>query len=359
MFHTVGQTMIGDVISGKYLLRRSLGRGSIGEVFEAQDEQSGRSLAVQVLEERYTDRLGALEARFASARFTEAIRQSSICAITEVCASDDGRPCLVMPLLKGRSLAAELEATGGRLSSDRAIDIFYQVASTLQHTHDSGVVHLGLKPSSLFLTDLGTRADFVKILDFGLAEALVDPEEPPSGIHSAWAILGQPAFMPPEQVSGEGPLGHVADLYSTAAILYLLLTGHPPFAADDPDALPEQIIAGKIPLPGSLNGNISLPLERLLLKALSANPEDRYSSARQLKHAVLKRVRHTELKLPEYLARVGFTGALPVFDPTELGSREAKGPPPASPRSYFPLVAVIVALLSAILIAVILLGGAR
>lgn len=345
--------MIGEVLSNKYELTRLLGAGGVGEVYEALDREAGRSVVVKVLHDRYADRLQELRERFESARYAEALRQPGICAVTELCEAEDGRPCLVTPLLRGRSLAAELEATEGRFPADRAIDIVYQVASTLQQAHDAGVAHLALKPSSLFLTALGTRQDFVKILDFGVAAALVEPDQSEESLAGAWSAMGRPTFLSPEQAAGAGAVDHRADLYAMTAILYALLTGRPPFEVPDPDALRALILEGDVPLPGSLNPDISPALERVILKGMSRNPEDRYSSARQLKHALLKRVRLSSLRLPQYLTRLGFTGELPVFDPTELGSLEAHALDPAAPPSRLPLNAVGIAVVSAIVIAVI------
>ncbi|WP_258563687.1 serine/threonine-protein kinase, partial [Streptomyces phytophilus] len=272
------------LIQGRYRLLELLGRGGMGEVWQARDESLGRRVAVKCLKPAGPHRQGhplstAIQERFRREARVAALLQHRGVTVVHDFGEDEGVLYLVMELLQGRNLSQLLEAGGHRpLPVGEIIDIAEQVAAALAYTHDQGVVHRDLKPANIMRLGDGT----VKILDFGIARLAHDIGFTSRLTGAAGMAMGTPHYMSPEQISGGGGIDHRSDLYSLGCVLYELATGVPPFDMDDAWAI---LVGHRDTPPEPLRTHrpeIPEPLERVVLDLLAKAPEDRPADAGDL-----------------------------------------------------------------------------
>jgi len=253
---------------GRYLLVRLLGRGGMGSVYLAHDQELDRDVAIKfpVFDKR--PEFNAVERFRREARAMAALHHPNLCPVYDV-GQLDGRHYLTMAYLEGHTL------TDAQLSQSEAIRIVSSVARALQSAHEAGVVHRDLKPANVMLNPRGEPI----VMDFGLAsrDAASEAELTHSGL-----IIGSPAYMAPEQVKSEhDQIGPRTDVYALGVILYQLLTRRRPFEGAGLSVL-GQISSGQRPLPPSKLADVNPRLEAICLKAMAHRIEDRYQSAAEL-----------------------------------------------------------------------------
>ena len=230
---------IGKRIKGRYEITDVIGEGGMGVVYEAWDIQVGRKVAIKLVRSDTTDR--KFLSRFRrELEITSKLRHPSTIRVFEHGETKDGRPFMVMELLTGESLADRLEQ--GPLDEMEALQIARQVAESLSEAHEHGVFHRDLKPDNIFIETVGV-SKVVKVLDFGIAGG-VDATR----LTQAGEVFGTPQYMSPEQCNGL-PLDHRTDIYSLCCILYEMLEGRPPFAAETPMATMLKHVRAKVPPP--------------------------------------------------------------------------------------------------------------
>lgn len=272
--------LIGRVF-GSYRILEPLGAGGMGVVYRARDEQLERDVAVKVLPS------GLLIDETARKRFRrEALALSRLnhqnIATVYAFGNEGGVDYLAMELVPGTSLQQMLSS--GALPERQLLALGSQIAAALEEAHEQGVIHRDLKPGNIMVTPRGT----VKVLDFGLARIL-QPEAPSAETMSGatesaaltHAIVGTPAYMPPEQVRGEA-VDARTDLYALGCVLYEMATGSPVFREDVATRLIEAVLHRPPVAPRARNERISPELERITLKCLEKDPGRRYQSAREL-----------------------------------------------------------------------------
>jgi hypothetical protein len=255
----------------RYRDPRPVGRGGMGEIFLATDEELGRVVAVKVLASRYSAD-GPLRARFkrealAAARLSGHPNIVTIFDVTE----HDGRPMIVMEHLAGGSLE-EVAKSRGPLPAGQVLDWLAEAADALDAAHRAGIVHRDVKPANLLLDDCG----HVHVADFGIASA--------AGLDSftkTGTILGTAGYLSPEQARGERA-GPASDRYALAVVAWELLAGRRPFEALS--ATEEAAAHVNAPVPSAHAANPALPpgLDAVFERALAKSPAARYGSAREL-----------------------------------------------------------------------------
>lgn len=271
---------------GSYDMYERLGQGGMGEVWKARHRFLKRDAAVKVIRPDVLLVKQGREAEMLRRRFEQeaqsiaALKSPHTVAIHDFGSMEDGGFYYAMELLDGYDLQT-LVTEHGPLPPGRVAHILRQACASLEEAHCRGLIHRDVKPTNLFLCQLGTSYDFTKLLDFGLVKRLVGPEQ--SLLTVEGAITGTPAFMAPEVVNGARELDGRVDLYGLGCVAYWLLTGTLVFDEPTPTAVAIAHLQ-KEPDPPSRRVNWPIPgdLERLVLSCLAKRPEDRPTSAAEL-----------------------------------------------------------------------------
>jgi serine/threonine protein kinase len=220
------QALVGRTVGGRYRLEHLAGSGGIGAVFRSLDLSRERLVAVKLLVPRLVDAERAAE-RFR--REAAVAAQAAGRGVTQVLDFDVDPACgpfLVFEYLEGESLAARLRRQK-RLPPAEAVSLARGVLDTLAAVHAQGVVHRDLKPANIFFSHEPDGRALVTVLDFGLARLI--PPERQTVLAGPGAVIGTPAYMPPEQARGTPEIDLRSDLYALGAILYVCLAGRRPY----------------------------------------------------------------------------------------------------------------------------------
>jgi len=273
----------GLVLGGKYRLVAPLGTGGMGHVWQAEHVQLGRAFAVKLLRAELVSDPAALARFQQEAQAAARIGSRHIVEVFDVGRTPGGAPYLVMELLRGRPLSAELAARGP-LPVARALDVADQLLDGLTAAHAAGIVHRDLKPDNVFLLDGPGGRDWVKIVDFGVAKAKDDPKV--QQLTRTGMLLGTPSYMSPEQVLGRRDVDRRADLWAVGVILYECLTGRVPFEASDVAGTLTAILQRS---PVSLEARrpeVGPRLGAVVLRALAKDPAERFGDAAEFRAAL-------------------------------------------------------------------------
>jgi predicted Ser/Thr protein kinase len=261
---------------GRYRLEKLLGKGGMGAVYLAQDTQLERPVALKI--PIFGPDEGALRERFVrEARSAATLQHPNICPVFDI-GELDGVHFLTMAYVEGKPLSNFVSAKKP-MSAASAAGLVRQLARAMQEAHDRGIIHRDLKPGNILITRKKTPV----IMDFGLARRTTSQDE---RITHSGAILGTPAYMPPEQVNGDvAAMGPGCDIYSLGVILYELLAGRRPFEGPL-GALMGQIVLDPPPPLSKFRPDIDPALEAICQKALAKQPADRYVSMRAFAQAL-------------------------------------------------------------------------
>ncbi len=278
----------GTLLAGRYLLEKRLGRGAMGQVYLARDQNLvTRRVAVKTVRPDILSdedlQEGEAIARFErEARAAASIRHPNVVDVTDFGKSEEGVFFLVMEYVEGETLY-QLLRREGTLNVHRTASLLRQIAAGVEAAHDQGILHRDLKPANIFIMQQrrksgGTDDGFVKVGDFGLAKIVhSDRSETVTGPASQ-GIIGTPEYMAPEQMQPGVPLDVRADVYALGTIAYHMLGGRPPFTGDI-----TQLVAQKLlqvpPSLTTLRSDISSEIERTVMHALAKEAADRPASA--------------------------------------------------------------------------------
>jgi len=276
----------------------------MGAVYEGVQEALGRAVAIKVLHAAHGNLRQDQFARFQrEARAAAALGHANIVQITDFQWVAGEPPFLVMEKLTGQSLG-EAITRGGRLPPNRVAFIAAQALSALHAAHQAGIVHRDIKPDNLFLTVMAMVNDLVKVLDFGVAKLL---DEAP--ITMAGAMVGSPAYMPPEQAFGR-PVDGRADLYALGATMYHALSGVLPVDAKDAAEFLAKVEAPAVPLVQLVPG-LDPALSHVVATAMAKRPEDRFPTAEAMRNALMPWAKPRSTTASEMVAQVPIRASVP------------------------------------------------
>ncbi len=275
------------VLAERWELSERIGSGAMGEVWKGRHVVLGHDVAVKLMK-RDASRDQSLVARFVrEARIAAQLRHRNLARVEDFGTTPEGRPFLVMELLRGDSLEALLER-GGRLDACTVALVARHVGAACDLAHPAGVIHRDLKPANCFLVRDEDGAALVKVLDFGVAKVSDGLVNTVAGIDPAlgFALIGTPVYMSPEQVKGAADIDGRSDLWSLAVMLYELLTGNIPY---DADALPSLLCAiteGNVVPPTKRDPSLAPSLDEWMRKGLSLDRDARFQTGRELADAL-------------------------------------------------------------------------
>ena len=302
-------------IVGRFEIAAPLGAGSMGEVYQAHDHKLGRDVAVKLLSPALATSEEHLLRFEREARAASALNHPHICTVYDVgqAPEADGRPYLVMELLRGLTLFESMAA--GPMPVGTVIGLAVQIAEALEAAHSAGIIHRDLKPANIFVT---TRGD-AKLLDFGLAAMMELPDdlagEAANPLTSLGTAVGTVLYMSPEQALGD-PLDARTDIFSFGVVLYEMLTARRAFEGRSTTAIVDSILHGA---PAGLAGEAGLipPAIRRLLQRMMEKQRDRRPSSAAEVAAQLRAVQSGSIAGREYAGTAPLSGSASNL---ELGS---------------------------------------
>ena len=343
--------MIGKTVS-HYRILSQLGSGGMGIVYGGEDIRLGRAVALKFVPEELGKDAPAIHRLNSEARTASGLNHPNICTIYDI-GEYDGRPFVVMELLKGQTLRDRLAHSP--LKVDEVVDIGIQIADALDVAHQHGIIHRDIKPPNVFMVDRGP----VKVLDFGLAKLLVNraPSSTTAGPTmdrtAEGVTVGTVSYMSPEQVSGD-PLDARTDLFSLGVVLYESLTGRQPFTGKTSAVIFSAILTRAPVAPVVFNPDVPPRLQEVINNCLEKDRELRYQDAAGLR-ADLRRVKRDlesgqssvfRISTPSTPAAADvLTGSRPsiIVRPADFSASQTSIQPTAPARGrWWPVAAAIV-----------------
>ncbi len=259
-------------LGGRYTIERELGRGGMATVFLAHDERHHRLVALKVLRAELTNAIG-------SERFTQEIRivaglhHPHILAVFDS-GEAEGVLYYVMPYVSGETLRHRLERER-QLPLEDALCIAEESADALAYAHERGIIHRDIKPENILLSD-----GHASVADFGIARVMQNAAD--DRLTAVGLIVGTPAYMSPEQATGEREVDGRSDIYSLGCVLFEMLAGEPPFRGQNAQAVVMQHITTEARPLRQIRPSVSPAVEAIVMRALAKVPADRFSSAREM-----------------------------------------------------------------------------
>ena len=305
MSSRVGQTF------GKYTIVSLLGRGGMGEVYEAHDTSKNRTVALKILREEYSQD-ETFRTRFLRESHSAAVLQEPHVIPIHDWGDVEGNLFIDMRLVNGETLEDLLVESA--LAPERAVAIIVQIGAALDAAHQQGLIHRDVKPANIIVTP----ADFAYLVDFGIAQTRTDTRITMTG-----SQIGSMAYMAPERFNNQ-PATPAVDVYALTCVLYESLTGDRPFPNDNVEHVITAHIVQPPPRPSEVNRRVPAAFDAVIARGMAKDPDDRYGSAAALGRAAQRA-----------LAQNTATTVAPSSTPTLA----AYGGPPSGPMPATPTVA--------------------
>jgi eukaryotic-like serine/threonine-protein kinase len=266
-------------LADRYQVEARIGQGGMAEVYRGFDPSLDRRVAIKVLVHPF-DRDAGFVARFRrEAQAAARLNHPNIVGVYDA-GSDGDTQFIVMEYVEGRTLASFM-ASGGKPTTEQAIELTEKVAAALLVAHDHGIVHRDIKPANVMVTRTGE----VKVMDFGIARLQSDATAPQTS-----SVIGTPAYFSPEQAQGN-PVDSRSDIYSLGCVLYELVAHQQAFTGETPVAVAYKQVNEVPPAPSAFNPEVPPALDAVVMKCIAKNPANRYQNAGEL-IADLERVRN-------------------------------------------------------------------
>jgi serine/threonine-protein kinase len=313
---------------GPYHLKRLLGRGGMGEVYEAEHTVKEWTVAVKLMSDTFSKDPVFRERMKREARTAGRLQEPHVVPIHDY-GEIDGQMYMEMRLIEGVDLDTVLKRFGP-LTAARAVAIITQIASALDAAHAAGVMHRDVKPPNILVT----RDDFAYLVDFGIASATTDEKLTQLG-----TAVGTWKYMAPERFSGD-EVTYRADIYALACVLHEALTGSPPYRADSAGTLVTAHLMDPIPKPSALRPGVPKAFDAVIARGMAKKPEDRYASAGDLALAAHEALSDPDQDHAANILRRSREATLPTAEPTLAAGTmfppPAPVPGPPAPTPYTP-----------------------
>ena len=332
---TQADPFVGRDLDGRYAIQERIGQGGMGAVYRGVQRSVDRQVAIKVVSPSMMSEPAIIKRFLREARLASRLDHPNVVQIFDFGQTPDGVFYLVMELVSGKTLEAVLDEEGA-LDPERTVAIAVQICAALEAAHAVPMVHRDLKPANVLIDVRG----LVKVLDFGIAKSLA-PDTLSATMTRAGAVIGTPAYMPPELAQGREFDGR-ADLYSLGCMLFLALSGKLPF---DADALPEIVrMHVSEPVP-PLPPSVPRSLAHVVTKLMEKEPARRYPSAAAARVA-----------LENAFARPGSRAGMQTTIPERPRPRPRMRP--ANRRPWWPFAALgVLAIGGGVTAAIALSGG--
>lgn len=288
-----------SVLGNSFEVIEYLGSGGMGSVFKVNDLRNKKTFAAKIMSKQLVNDEESGKRFAKEAKAAMSLTHPHLTAVYEFAIGKNGLPYLLMDLIEGKTLAETL-AHENAISSDRAINIFSQLADSLSYVHAKGLIHRDIKPSNIMINTDASGSDFVKLFDFGIAKVLnhqcVDIS---AEITQAMGLLGSPAYLSPEQCAGN-EVSFTTDIHALGCVMYKMLTGTHPFEGKNIVETTFNIIT-KAPKPisdYSSGKEVPKELEQIIMQCLQKNPLERYQTAAELKMDLLRLEKGRKLSTP-------------------------------------------------------------
>ena len=315
--------MNGSVLGGRYRVEARIGSGGMGEVYRGVDTVLDRTVAIKVLLPQFARDANFVDRFRREAQAAARLNHPNLVGIYDS-GADGETQFIVMEFIQGRTLD-DFMGAGGRFTVPHAVEVAEKICDALAYAHVAGVIHRDIKPANVMVTRKGE----VKVMDFGIARIVAGPQTAPQ----TSAVLGTAAYISPEQAQGQ-PVDGRSDIYSLGAVLYEMLTGHPPFTGDSPVAVAYKQVNESPVLPSIANPEVTPLLDAVLMRALAKNPANRYQTADEFR-ADLERARLGQDVLATPLMPPGDDATQVISRPQATAVLPPQEPAPGSGRNVW------------------------
>lgn len=326
------------VFNGRYKIIEKVGGGGMADVYKAEDQVLGRTVALKILHKQFASDEGFLERFRREAQAAAKLTHPNIVSIYDV-GEEGGVHFIVMEFVHGMTLK-KLIQKDAPMSTEKVVHVSMQIAKAMEFAHEHEIIHRDIKPQNVIITDNGE----IKVTDFGIARAGATSTMTRTG-----AVMGTAHYISPEQAQGN-IVGPTTDIYSLGVVMYEMATGELPFRGENPVSVALKHINDTPMPPRSVFGDIPISLEAVIIKSMAKNPNERYRSAEAVRDD-LKRVIEG---LPVKMVGAAMPAAGDASDMTRTMAAQ-NGRPSAAKGQRKPKKALIAAIIAVILI--LLLGA--